>query len=104
MARRSRLVSVVVFLALLVVACQPAPPRPAPAGAPGQAAPASSAAGPTRVSVGVTETAETVNPYGDSVALLYGIWCSVYGCPVSYDPQKDEYVGGLAERWEVPDP
>jgi len=58
----------------------------------------------TRVSVGVTETMETYNPYGDSVALLYGIWCQVLGCLGTYDFEKADYVGTLAERWEVKDP
>ena len=58
----------------------------------------------TRVSVGVTETMETFNPYGDSVSLLYGIWCQVMGCLGTYDYTKGDYVGMLAERWEVKDP
>ncbi len=58
----------------------------------------------TRVSVGVTETMETFNPYGDSVALLYAIWCQVMGCLVTYDFDKGEYAGMLAERWEVKNP
>jgi peptide/nickel transport system substrate-binding protein len=58
----------------------------------------------TRVSVGVTETMETFNPYGDSVALLNSIWCQVLGCLVSYDFDKGEYTGMLAERWEVKNP
>ena len=58
----------------------------------------------TRVSVGVTETMETINPYGDSVSLLYTIWCQIMGCLVSYDFDKGEYIGLLAERWEVKTP
>ncbi len=58
----------------------------------------------TRVSIGVTETMDTFNPYGDSVSLLYGIWCQVLGCLGTYDFNKEEYVGMLAERWEVKDP
>jgi len=58
----------------------------------------------TRVSIGVTETMDTFNPYGDSVSLLYGIWCQVLGCLGTYDFDKGEYVGMLAERWEVKDP
>lgn len=58
----------------------------------------------TRVSIGVTETMETYNPYGDSVALLYAIWCQTFGCLGSYDFEKGDYVGWLAERWEVKDP
>ena len=33
----------------------------------------------SRVSVGVTETIETYNPYGDSVSLLYGIYSEITG-------------------------
>ncbi len=55
----------------------------------------------TRVTVGVTETMETFHPYGDSVALLNTIWCQVNGCLVGYDFDKGDYVGLLAERWEV---
>jgi peptide/nickel transport system substrate-binding protein len=58
----------------------------------------------TRVTVGVTETMETFNPYGDSVALLNSIWCQVLGCLVSYDFANGEYTGVLAERWEVKNP
>ncbi len=58
----------------------------------------------TRVSIGVTETMETYNPYGDSVALLYAIWCQIMGCLGSYNFEKGEYVGMLAERWETKDP
>lgn len=58
----------------------------------------------TRVSIGVTETMETYNPYGDSVSLLYGIWCQVMGCLGTYNFDKGDYEGMLAERWEVKDP
>ncbi len=34
----------------------------------------------SRISIGVTETMETFNPYGDSVALMYSVWCQVLGC------------------------
>ena len=64
----------------------------------------SSVAAQTRVSVGVTETMETFNPYGDSVALLNSIWCQIMGCLVGYDFDKGEYIGMLAERWEVKTP
>src|SRR5436190_19921920 len=63
-----------------------------------------SPAAESRVSIGVTETMETFNPYGDSVSLLYGIWCQVMGCLGTYDFNKSEYVGMLAEKWEVKDP
>ena len=35
----------------------------------------------TRISIGVTETMETFNPYGDSVSLMYSVWCQVLGLP-----------------------
>jgi peptide/nickel transport system substrate-binding protein len=57
-----------------------------------------------RVSVGVTETMETFNPYGDTVSLMFGVWCQVMGCLGTFDFVKGEYVGILAERWEVKDP
>ena len=31
----------------------------------------------------------------------YGIWCQVFGCLGIYDFEKGEYVGMLADRWEV---
>ena len=49
------------------------------------------AAAQSRVAIGVTETMETFNPYGDSVSLLYGIWCQVLGCLGTYDFDKGEY-------------
>jgi peptide/nickel transport system substrate-binding protein len=58
----------------------------------------------TRVSIGVTETMETFNPYGDSVGLLYGIWSEVTGPFCHYDYDKGDFVGRLAKRWEVKDP
>ena len=58
----------------------------------------------TRVSIGVTETIETQNPYGDSVSLLYGIWSEVTGPFCTYNYDKGEFEGRLAERWKVENP
>ena len=58
----------------------------------------------SRVTIGVTETMETFNPYGDSVALLYSIWSEVTGPFCHYDYDKGDYLGRLAKRWEVKDP
>ncbi|HXV78846.1 MAG TPA: ABC transporter substrate-binding protein [Candidatus Binatia bacterium] len=58
----------------------------------------------SRVSVGVTETIETHNPYGDSVSLLYGIWSEVTGPFCTYDYSKGEFEGKLAEHWKVENP
>jgi peptide/nickel transport system substrate-binding protein len=58
----------------------------------------------TRVSVGVTETIETHNPYGDSVSLLYGIWSEVTGPFCTYNYSKGDFEGRLAEKWKVENP
>jgi peptide/nickel transport system substrate-binding protein len=58
----------------------------------------------TRVSVGVTETIETHNPYGDSVSLLYGIFSEVTGPFCTYNYTKGDFEGRLAERWKVENP
>jgi peptide/nickel transport system substrate-binding protein len=60
--------------------------------------------GQTRVSIGVTETIETHNPYGDSVSLLYGIWSEVTGPFCTYNYSKADFEGRLAERWKVENP
>src|SRR5436305_8133801 len=99
-----RCVSLAAVLGLiLLTACQPAPLRPPEGSGVGSSAssappaPAAVTNGPTRVVVGVTETIESQNPYGDSNSLLYGVWCEVLGCLVSYDFGKGEYVPALAE-------
>jgi peptide/nickel transport system substrate-binding protein len=58
----------------------------------------------TRVSIGVTETIETHNPYGDSVSLLYGIFSEVTGPFCTYSYAKGDFEGRLAERWKVENP
>ena len=50
-----------------------------------------------RVTVGVTETIASYDPYADSVSLAYSIWCQVLGCLGVYDYSKADYVGMLAE-------
>jgi peptide/nickel transport system substrate-binding protein len=58
----------------------------------------------TRVSIGVTETIETYNPYGDSVSLLYGIYSEITGPFCSYNFDKGDFEGRLAERWKIENP
>jgi peptide/nickel transport system substrate-binding protein len=58
----------------------------------------------SRVSIGVTETIETHNPYGDSVSLLYGIWSEVTGPFCTFNYEKGDFEGRLAERWKVENP
>ncbi len=116
MGNRARLFGLVAGLTLLAMGCQQAQPRPqagsggAPAGnaaassaAPGGQA-ASSSSGPTRVTIGVTETIESQNPYADSISLGYGVWCEVLGCLMTFDPQTRAYKPELAEKWEVQEP
>ncbi len=58
------------------------------------------AAATSQVTVGVTETIASYDPYADSVSLAYGIWCQVLGCLGIYDFDKGDYVGLLAQSWE----
>src|SRR5207249_11577569 len=58
----------------------------------------------TRISIGVTETMETFNPYADSVSLMYSVWCQVLGCLGTYDFDKGQHVELLVEQWEIKDP
>ena len=51
----------------------------------------------TRVTIGVTETVGAYNPHSDSVALMYAVWCQVYGCLGNWNFQKAGNVGLLAE-------
>ncbi len=65
---------------------------------------ATGAAGPTRVTVAVTETIASHNPHGDSVSLMNGIWCKVYGCPVIYDFETGTFGSYMLESWGLKDP
>jgi peptide/nickel transport system substrate-binding protein len=58
----------------------------------------------TRVTVAVTETIASYNPYGDSVALMNTVWCQVYGCMMRYDPKLGKYVSDLFSEWRTIDP
>ena len=40
-----------------------------------------------QVTIGVTETIASHNPYADSISMGYAIWCQVYGCLGIYDYQ-----------------
>src|ERR1043166_13475 len=64
----------------------------------------SNLAAQSRVSIGVTETIETANPYGDSVSLLYGIFSEITGPFCTYNYAKGDFEGRLAERWKVQNP
>lgn len=60
--------------------------------------PAFAETGTLRIST--TERLITTNPYGDSNAQMYSIWCQVYGCLGFYDWQQKKYVGMLTKSWE----
>lgn len=55
----------------------------------------------TRVVIGATSNIYGWNPYQDSAAQAYGIWCNVYGCLCRYDFDKSNYSPMLAESWEI---
>src|SRR5665213_960523 len=58
----------------------------------------------TRVTIAVTETIASVNPYADSVLLMYNIWCQTYGCMTRYVPETQSYTSEFFESWKVEDP
>ena len=58
----------------------------------------------TRVTIGVTETIDTHNPYGDSVRLMYSVWSEITGPFCAYNFAKADFEGRLAERWKVENP
>ncbi len=57
----------------------------------------------TRVTAAVTETIASVNPYADSVSLMYAIYSQTYGNIVDWSFEKGGYVSRFAESWSNPD-
>lgn len=55
----------------------------------------------TTLNVGVVNDFAGWNPYADSTAQMYMIWCQTYGCLGTFDTAKGDYEGLLAERWET---
>jgi len=55
------------------------------------------------LSVTSTAAMTTQNPYAESSAQTYSLWCQVYGCLGRYNFETGEYEGILAESWEVVD-
>jgi len=55
----------------------------------------------TSVTVAVAHDIASWNPYADSTAGMYAIWCQVYGCLGTYDGASGSFKGMLAESWEV---
>jgi peptide/nickel transport system substrate-binding protein len=54
----------------------------------------------TTVNVGVVNDFAGWNPYADSTAQMYMIWCQTYGCLGTFDTNTGEYKPLLAESWE----
>lgn len=62
---------------------------------------ATSAHAQKKVVIGATSNIYGWNPYQDSAAQMYGIWCNVYGCLCRYDFKKAGFSPMLAESWSV---
>ena len=65
---------------------------------------AGSAVAASRVTIAVTETIASTNPIADSVNLMYGVWCQIYGCWTRYNDKTQTYVSDFFESWKVEDP
>src|SRR5262249_33972186 len=64
-------------------------------------APAHDARAESTVTIGVVNDFAGWNPYADSTAQMYMIWCQTYGCLGTFDTNKGEYVPMLAQSWET---
>jgi peptide/nickel transport system substrate-binding protein len=64
---------------------------------------ASRAEAASTVTVAITSDFVSRSPYGDTTAQMFGIWCQIYGCLVTYDPATGKLLPLLAESW-VRDP
>lgn len=53
------------------------------------------------VTVGVVNDFAGWNPYADSTAQMYMIWCQTYGCLGTFDANTGEYQPLLAQSWET---
>jgi peptide/nickel transport system substrate-binding protein len=64
-------------------------------------APLSAAKAETSVTIGVVNDFAGWNPYADSTAQMYMIWCQTYGCLGTFNTNTGEYEPLLAESWET---
>ncbi len=58
------------------------------------------AAADSTVTVGVVNDFAGWNPYADSTAQMYMIWCQTYGCLGTFNTNTGEYEPLLAQSWE----
>src|SRR4051794_277067 len=65
---------------------------------------ASASAQDKTMTITATEPMTTDNPYGESSAPVYSLWCHTYGCLGRYDYAANKPVGILVEKWEATDP
>lgn len=65
---------------------------------------ATAASAASRVTIAVTETIASTSPIADSVSLMYGVWCQVYGCWTRYDGRTQTYVSDFFESWKTENP
>ena len=59
------------------------------------------AAAASTVTVGVVNDFAGWNPYADSTAQMYMIWCQTYGCLGTFNTNTGEYEPLLAQSWET---
>lgn len=64
-------------------------------------APCGAAGAMTTVTVGVVNDFAGWNPYADSTAQMYMIWCQIYGCLVNFNTITGEYEPMLASSWDI---
>jgi peptide/nickel transport system substrate-binding protein len=64
-------------------------------------APCGAATAESTVTVGVVNDFAGWNPYADTTAQMYMIWCQTYGCLGTYNTNTGEYEPLLAESWET---
>jgi peptide/nickel transport system substrate-binding protein len=63
--------------------------------------PRAAAGAESTVTVGVVNDFAGWDPYADSTAQMYMIWCQTYGCLGTFNTNTGEYEALLAESWET---
>ena len=63
-------------------------------------APCIAEASESTVTIGVVNDFAGWDPYADSTAQMYMIWCQTYGCLGTFNTNTGEYEPLLAQSWE----